>query len=105
MHTICLPQARVSVLKTSRPADEFGTVYMKRVATAKTRTEAVVRNAPLAACRGPCSAGLLLAPSLLLLLCRPSLLLVLLWLLLLFALSLRVDGSDSSGKQEHTCCS
>ena len=83
-----------AVLKTSRPAGEFGTVYVKRVATAKTGLETSFRNVPMAACRGPCPAGLLLAPSLLRLLCRLRLLLALSlsrllgWLGLLLALSL-----------------
>ena len=47
-----------------------------------------------------------LSPLLLLgvLLCRPSLLLALLWLLLLFVLSLRVRRCNDSGKQKQNCC-
>ncbi len=75
------------------------------------------------ACRGLCPASLLLLRrrlglllflkvlclrrrlDLLLFLCRLILLLLfLLWLLLLFA-SLRVNGSNGSGKQKQNCCS
>ncbi len=63
-------EPKAAVLKTSRAALEVGTVYVKCVLTAKTGTEAVVRNAPMIS-RGLCTVGLLLS------LCRLPLLLVL----------------------------
>ena len=52
-------EPKAAVLKTSRPALEVGTVYVKPVLTAETGTEAVVRNAPVTS-RGLCMVGLLL---------------------------------------------
>src|SRR5580704_9963665 len=52
-------EPKTAVLKTSRPVGEFGTVHMKRVATAKTGTKAVVRNTAMTA-RGLSPAGPLL---------------------------------------------
>ena len=105
-------EPKAAVLKTSRPALEVGTVYVKPVLTAETGTETVVRNAPVTS-RGLCVVGLLLLlrrPGLLLvlslsrLLCRPSLLLLLLRLLLLLVSSLRVRGSNCCREQEQNCC-
>jgi hypothetical protein len=69
-------EPKTAVLKASRPAGEFGTVHVKRVATAKTGTETVVRNTRLVG-RRLCSAGPLLVLGALRLLYWPSLLLVL----------------------------
>jgi len=69
-------EPKTTVLKTSRPADEIGPVYVKHVLTAKTGTEAVVWNAPMTS-RGLRSVGLLLPLSALRLLSRSSLLLLL----------------------------
>ena len=44
-------EPKTAVLKTSRLAGEIGAAHVKRVATTKTGTEAVVRNPPMA-CRG-----------------------------------------------------
>jgi hypothetical protein len=92
-------EPKAAVLKTSGPIGEFSPVHVKRVATPKAGSVAVVRNAPMT-CRGLCPAGLSLFLSALRLLCRPCLLLLLLlWLLLLLVLSLRVGGSNGAGKQ------
>ena len=72
-------EPKTAVLKTSRLAGEIGAAHVKRVATTKTGTEAVVRNPPMA-CRWLCSVSLLLPRRPGLLLCA---LLLLGWLRLL----------------------